>query len=243
MENDAIAIQRLEEEKNRMREMLVTVEGEKRDMLAELKDRKKEFNNVQIEVSELQFKLEKRIDEKIENEKHLNDNIEQLRKKIEEQQQRHDDISREALHYKSSVNDLEIDLRETKLELKKVKKHSAEQTIDQNKRYDELESVSAAKDSEIDKLLKELTLVKRESMSMNEKYENTAVELKHVVEAKAVMEQQFTEDNNSLRKELQKQVYSSISFWKVHLHLKIEIKICKMILTRWKNTRSVLKHN
>ena len=31
MENDAIAIQRLEEEKNRMREMLVTVEGEKRD--------------------------------------------------------------------------------------------------------------------------------------------------------------------------------------------------------------------
>ena len=41
-------------------------------------------------------------------------------------------------------------------------------------------------------------------MSMNEKYENTAVELKHIVEAKAVMEQQFTEDNNSLRKELQK---------------------------------------
>ena len=136
--------------------------------------------------------------------KHLNDNIEQLRKKIEEQQQRHDDISREALHYKSSVNDLELDLRETKLELKKVKKHSAEQTIDQNKRYDELESVSAGKDSEIDKLLKELTLVKRESMSMNEKYENTAVELKHIVEAKSAMEQQFTEDNNSLRKELQK---------------------------------------
>ena len=78
-------------------------------------------------------------------------------------------------------------------------------------------------------------------MSMNEKYENTAVELKHIVEAKLAMEQQFTEDNNSLRKELQKQVYSSIS-WKVH-HLKIETKICKAILTRWKNIRSVLKHN
>ena len=82
------------------------------------------------------------------------------------------------------MNDLELDLRETKLELKKVKKHSAEQTIDQNKRYDELESVSAGKDAEIDKLLKELTLVKRESMSMNEKYENTAVELKHICRSK-----------------------------------------------------------
>ena len=152
MENDSEMITQLEEDKARMREMIVKVESEKREMLVELKDRENEFNDVQKEVSELQDRLEQRLAEKTQNEKYLNEDITRLGEQMEDQRQQNDKLSREALQYQSTIRDFEMDLRETRSELKKITKDSAEQTIEQTKRYKDLESGYNSKDVEVNKL-------------------------------------------------------------------------------------------
>lgn len=204
MENDSEMITQLEEDKARMREMIVKVESEKREMLVELKDRENEFNDVQKEVSELQDRLEQRLAEKTQNEKYLNEDIKRLSEQMEDQRQQNDKLSREALQYQSTIRDFEMDLRETRSELKKITKDSAEQTIEQTKRYKDLESGYNSKDVEVNKLMNDLALVKRESMTMNERYENCAIELKQTIDTKKLLEEQLTEEISILKNNLQK---------------------------------------
>jgi chromosome segregation ATPase len=204
MESDAELIKQLEEDKTRMRDMIVKVENEKREMLLELKDREKEFNIVQREVSELQDKLEQRIAEKTQNEQYLNEDIKHLTEQVEEQKQFSDKLSREALQYQSSIRDFEIDLREVRSELKKVTKESVEQTINQNERYKVLESSYNNKEEETNKLMDELARVKRESMVMNEKYENSSIELQQITDTKILLEKQMTTEIDHLKVELKK---------------------------------------
>ena len=204
MENDSEMITQLEEDKARMREMIVKVESEKREMLVELKDRENEFNEVQKEVSELQDRLEQRLAEKTQNEKYLNEDIKRLSEQMEDQRQQNDKLSREALQYQSTIRDFEMDLRETRSELKKITKDSAEQTIEQTKRYKDLESGYNSKDVEVNKLMNDLALVKRESMTMNERYENCAIELKQTIDTKKLLEEQLTEEISILKNNLQK---------------------------------------
>ena len=91
-------------------------------------------------------------------------------------------------------------LKET---LKKITKDSAEQTIEQTKRYKDLESAYKSKDVEVNKLMNDLALVKRESMTMNERYENCAIELKQTIDTKKLLEEQLTEEISILKNNLQ----------------------------------------
>ena len=104
----------------------------------------------------------------------MNEDITRLGEQMEDQRQQNDKLSREALQYQSTIRDFEMDLRETRSELKKITKDSAEQTIEQTKRYKDLESAYTSKDVEVNKLMNDLALVKRESVAMYERYENCA---------------------------------------------------------------------
>ena len=171
-------IKNSDSEKARMHRLVAKMEGEKRDMLVELKEKENEFDSVQQEVGDLQEKLEGRIKEKVLNEERLTKALQAAQTSYDECKQKTQSLETDLENSRRVLRDTKDELQDIKNLMKKVTKEHANNTITFNEKYSSMETLLKAKKVENDEILNQIALKRAELKDCNTENRKLLVDIK-----------------------------------------------------------------